>query len=506
MMLIAALASVAIVTQDQAALRAAPRDSAAQQAVLWQGDTLEIRAERMDYLQVYDHRRERAGYIRASQVKTTSLRPDEAPELLSVLRFVRDTPGAEALGIGYAAAYLKAAPANSITAEPFDAIGSMAERLARRASAGRQGKAGETVASHLEVAAQYGVTFKSYERNGSGDVVTQLCYEGEAFRRVVGLAPTPEQRARAVLGLTRADCIDPNLRPGERLQLDRWRADVLEQVDGSQFAALPETLKNRLRMRRAGVWAELAFEQARAAVIARTPAQAAASPAGPAASGGVPMASQLAAQRAIAELAGINKAELSDDDGSDYTDAAIRVGASRWAAEPVLPSTAPLAILTEPGQPGETCVALIDVRPAAAASKTSAKTPLARRCTYGTVWPASASVQPAGRAVTLAVQTLAAWRELWVFRRQGDAWTIDVLPPAPSNPELGYIEFAGWVPGGDKLLTVREAHVEGRVRRSFEVTNLDTLGVDKQASSPALLVLFTKWQDPAWKRASVSLR
>ena len=34
------LATMAIVTQDQAALRAGPRDSAAQQAVLWQGDAL----------------------------------------------------------------------------------------------------------------------------------------------------------------------------------------------------------------------------------------------------------------------------------------------------------------------------------------------------------------------------------------------------------------------------------------------------------------------------------
>ncbi|MBV8633105.1 MAG: hypothetical protein JO002_01320, partial [Burkholderiaceae bacterium] len=61
-----ALAMVAIVTQDSAALRAAPRDSAQQQAVLWQGDTLEVRGERMGYLQVYDHRRERGGYILAS--------------------------------------------------------------------------------------------------------------------------------------------------------------------------------------------------------------------------------------------------------------------------------------------------------------------------------------------------------------------------------------------------------------------------------------------------------
>src|SRR5258706_7419964 len=140
---VAALASVAIVTQDQTALRAAARDSAAQQAVLWRGDVLEVRGERLGYLQVYDHRRERAGYVLASQVRGTSLTPEEAPELLAVLSFVRDTPGAEALGIGYAAAYLKAAPAGSISAEAFDAPASMAERLARRAAVKQQGRGAE---------------------------------------------------------------------------------------------------------------------------------------------------------------------------------------------------------------------------------------------------------------------------------------------------------------------------------------------------------------------------
>lgn len=140
MTIIAAAVVLAIVTQDQAALRASPKDTAQQQAVLWQGDSLEIRGEKQDFLQVYDHRRERAGYIRASQVRKVSLAPADAPELLSVVRFLRDTPGAESLGIGYAAAYLKAAPAAAITAEPFDALGSMADRLARRASS-KQGKA-----------------------------------------------------------------------------------------------------------------------------------------------------------------------------------------------------------------------------------------------------------------------------------------------------------------------------------------------------------------------------
>ena len=51
----------AIVVQDQASLRAAPRDGAQQQASLWQGEVLEVRGERLDYLQVWDHKRERGG-------------------------------------------------------------------------------------------------------------------------------------------------------------------------------------------------------------------------------------------------------------------------------------------------------------------------------------------------------------------------------------------------------------------------------------------------------------
>src|SRR5256885_17236291 len=62
-----------------------------------------------------------------------------SPALLAVLRFVQDTPGAEALGIGLAAAYLQAAPARTLAgaegAQAFDALGGFADRLARRASA-----------------------------------------------------------------------------------------------------------------------------------------------------------------------------------------------------------------------------------------------------------------------------------------------------------------------------------------------------------------------------------
>lgn len=470
MLAAAAVATMlAIVTQDQAALRAAPSATAAPHAQLWQGDLLEVRGQRLDHLQVYDYRRERAGYIRVSQVRTVDLTEAEAPQLLAVLRFVRDTPGAEALGMAYAAAYLKAVPAGQITAEPFDALGVLAERMARRAAA--QAAPSATVTAHMEVAAQYGVKFTSYEHNGS----LRLCYDGEAFRRVAAMGTpqaTPAQQARAVLALTRHDCVDPSLGPHQRQALDPWRAGLLDRMEPAAWAALDEVTKNRLRLRRAGVWAAIAFGQSRRGE-----------------------APQAAAQRALDELAGVNKAELGDDEAADYTEAALRVGAVRWAVEP-LPPVGRLGVQLRAGEPGQTCVQLMD------RSGT-----LAERCTYATVWAASARASADGRALVLAVQPMEGWAELWVWRRQADGWVLDVLPPAGSMPGLGYAEFAGWVPGtARKLLVAREARVEGRSIRRFEVLSLDTLATERYAGTPQVLAAFVRWADAQWRRGTVSLR
>jgi hypothetical protein len=466
---IAGEAATAIVIQDQAPLRAAPRDSAQQQVVLWQGDTLEIRGTRMEFLQVYDHRRERAGFVRRTQVRVLAMHPDDAPDLLAVVRFLRDTPGSEALGIAYAAAYLKAAPAASIGAEPFDALGGMAERLARRASSNKTKANDAVIAAHLEVAAAYGVTIRSREHDGR----MQLCYDGEAFRRVLALAASDEEKARAALALTRPECIDPDLTPTDRGNLDNWRADVLERAPR---AKLPEYLKNRLRMRNAAVWAGIAFEHARR---------------------GEPP--NEAASLAISELASVNRQELAEEDASAYSDAAVRVGASRWAAEASLPVITGLRVVTSVGEPGETCIKLVD-------GKHGESSPLLRKCTFGTVWSASACANAQGTVLALAVQPLEGWREMWVFRAGTDGWSVDVVPPTGDTPDLGYVEFAGWVPGGRKILAAREARIAGRFVQSFEVLDLQTLNVERHADKPDALSLFYRWQDPAWKRQTVSLR
>jgi hypothetical protein len=131
-----------------------------------------------------------------------------------VLRFLRDTPGQEALGIGYAAAYIRAASPETLRgpkgAEVLDALGTFADRLARRAtSSAASTKPGQaTLSAHLEVAMHCGVTFTTYEREGK----VTLCYEGDAFRRVLDMRSADGARARAALGLTqlvarRARCV-----------------------------------------------------------------------------------------------------------------------------------------------------------------------------------------------------------------------------------------------------------------------------------------------------------
>lgn len=203
--------------------------------------------------------------------------------------------------------------AEDIGADIFDALGTLADRLAQRASIRRSQSNERLLAAHIEVASTYGVMFKGIEQ----DAHVNLCYDGEAFRRVLALSnSSPQQRARAALGLTRPECVSPELPIIERQSWDLWRSEVLDRVETEKLSGY---LANRIKMRRAGVWAGVAFDLARQG-----------------------KSSKEAGQRAIDVLASVNKTELSEEDATSYTEAAVRVGASRWAAGPVEAPAAPL--------------------------------------------------------------------------------------------------------------------------------------------------------------------
>ncbi|MBQ0931767.1 hypothetical protein KAK07_00435 [Ideonella sp. 4Y16] len=473
----ATLAALALVGPDGAALRASPHDNAALHAQLTPGDTLELRGERLDHWQVWDHRRERGGFVKRSQLRVIGSGPQDAPGLLAVLRFLRDQPGAESLAIGYAAAYLQAVPARELGSEPFELIGTLAERLARRASAA--GASDPRLAAQLDAVAAYGVRLQGMERDGR----MRLCYDGAAWRQVLAMPQAgPEARGRAVLGLSRPECIDPALPVVEQDAQLRQHATLLGSLPDSAVATLPTELRQRLQMRRAAVWSALAFQQARRGEDMRS-----------------------AGEQAGAALAAVDKAQLPDEDQADYTEAAVRVGASRWAAQAPIatPASSHARFITRPGRPGETCVLLIDAAHAEA-------DPLLRRCTWGVAWAASAASHPRGEAATIAVQPLATWRELWLARRTAQGWTLEVLPPVAGNPlgeDLGYVEAAGWTAEPTpRLLLAREARTDGRWQRRFEVVQTADLSVERQASTPDLLLAFKRWADPVWRRDSVALR
>ncbi len=533
-MLLAMVASLAIVVSDHASVRSTPRSAATELTTLWQGDVVEIRGEQAEYLKVYSYRRERGGYLRNEAVRKVGLTEADAPELLAVMRFLRDTPGSEALGISYGAAYLKAVSPRAMTSEAFDAIGQMAERLADTASG--SGAQATSVAARLEVVSQFGVRMRSFERNGR----MQVCYDGELFSSILTQArSTAEPRAHAILALTRADCIEPDTSLTARAALDEERRDLLERV---QDTNLTPVTRSRVRARRAAVWSAIAFAQARHG-----------------------QQTAPAAQRALAELTAVHPADLGEIYQSEYADAVLRVSAIRWAtAQAAVGSRAPAAPLTGmpttiaataaplmqtparvaatavpltqaslravadnqaspaglavaaasilvPGgsltlsttagaEPGQACLTLEDSRPQ------RLKAILARRCTFGVIWLASAQTIPQTQALVLSVQPLESWRELWVFHQIAGKWLVDVISPGLDEPDEGYVEYAGFAPGTSRILLVREVKERARFRRWFEEVRLDDLVLVRQASTPELLRDFGRWQDVGWRRDTLALR
>lgn len=478
---------VGLIMQANTSLKSAPKDSARTLAVLWQGEWVEVRDERMDYLEVYDHKRERAGFVKVTHLRQSKFHQSETKEFLTLVRYLRDNRGSNSLGISLASAYLKAASVKEMNApegaEVLHAIGTFADRIAGKASSNlRLSKsASRYLSQQLEVATQYGVHFNNIEKNGQ----IKVCYDGEVYRQVLALPATPSIKASAALSLTNDTCSNPDLTPVEQAQLNRWRAEVMTKVpDGN----LPKYLKNRVEMRKASIFSTLSYAQTR---FAQHPEALKLS--------GIRASSPALMQEAMTAFSQVEKNELPDIDWPVYNNTAMLVNANRWALKNTRSkkTLGTLQLEMRAGKPGETCVTLMSKKQ---------KEPLAQRCTYSVVWPQSATINRKKNAIALAVQPMAGWSELWVFQKNKAGWHITALPPALREAGIGYVEFAGWAPNGKQILLAKESRSEGKYQRRYEVVNLASLAVQRQARDASILGAFRRWQDPSWKANSVSLR
>ncbi len=469
--------TVAVIAGDHVVLRSSPNRTAAQQAVLWKGDWLEVRGEQKGWLKVYDHRHERPGWVARPITRIVELDDKSAPALRAVVEFLRDAPGSESLGIAYAGLYLKVAPAGGIDAPLLVSLGTMAARLAHRAGA----EASDShAAEQLEVAQSWGLAFASFER--ADGVAT--CYDGAAFRQALVLSPSPIDRATAVLGLTDPACDSQTLGATERQAHDEAALALLDSADPVQIGG---PLGNRIRIRRAVTGARLAWAMGR-----RDDPKAGAT-----------------AETAVSAFARVDKTELADEDVADFEAAALEVAASRWAAGRAAPAAKndPKLVLT-PGEPGETCLVIgrSGDKPGNTPSDKPADDKSASRCTHGQVWTNSFRVAPDHASAVLAVEPLPGWLELWMFRRAADGWTVDVLAPTTDGVDLGYVELAGWSSDGKHAVIVREARSDGAVHRTFQNLTLDSLAIDKQTSTISGLGPARSWVTPEWRGRTLALR
>jgi hypothetical protein len=296
-------------------------------------------------------------------------------------------------------------------------------------------------------------------------------------------------RAHAALGATDPTCVDPTLPPSAALATAKWQAGVLNAVDPSALGSdVPASFGAELRVRRATVQATVAY------LAART--------------GDLALAKETCS-KAKRELALADRSALEDGERITYDEAAMRVTTVRWADEPEVARPASgLEIETGPGQPGQTCVRV--KRRAAPAL------PHFEHCTYAVVWPASIRLAPHDAAITLVTQPLAGWSEVLVLRPKQGGFVAETLTPAAIDPELGYVEPAGFSPDGARLLVVREARATGPlgapntlapwITKSFQVLKVEDLSVEKQAPALSNFPTFRRWASAEWQRGTLALR
>lgn len=470
MLALVAATTIAIVGGDKVALRTKPERTASLAQTLWKGDWLEVRGARKGWLEVYDHRHERPGWVAGKNVRVVEVDAASADALRAVVEYLRDTPGAETIGLAYAALYLKVAPRPD--AGIMDAIGVMGDRVAQAASTA----AGDAALEHLEVARSWGLAFRTGGADPGADDA-RTCYDGAAFREALALHPTPDEAATAALALTDPACAAPSETIGatERQAQAQARLAMLVAIDPTRVDG---PIGDRLRLRRVTLGAELAWAIARKGELAKAAE---------------------AAQAAVDAYARVDQRELADDDAAAFQEAALALASVRWAGAPVPAADkgAPALTVTAGADAGETCLAITPAKGAASP----------KRCTHGQVWASSYRVAPGGGAATLAVSPLPGWLELWMFRRAADGgWMLDILAPTTDGPDLGYVEVAGWSPDHARAIVVREARTDGVVRRTFQIVGLGTLDVDKEATTLAGLGAARAWASREWRQGTVALR
>ncbi|MGY0193503.1 hypothetical protein ACWA7J_00355 [Leptothrix sp. BB-4] len=463
-----------LVVVDQAALRAAPRDSAPLHLPLWRGEAMELRGASGDWVQVWDPQRERGGYLRATQVISLPTGPEAVPELAAQLRLLRQLPGSEALGIGLAAALIERAPAPWLAspagAEMLDTLVLLNERLAQRVQTAASGAQQTAAAAHAEVAQRYGFALRSVPRADGG---LQPCPAVQPAVLLRGHpAATPAQQARAALSLTRSDCLPADALPSQRRALLEQQVAWLDSLSPTALAPVD---RNRLLLRRASVLASLSFLQR----------------------DGTERATATLAFAAWSQLIAL---ELSPDEAPAVRDAALRLSPARWLLQPAVDAVqlGRFELRLQDGGPGETCLVLRH----ADAPDTS------RRCSHGRIHLNSARLSPDGSVVVLGVQPLDGWTELWRLDANG---RLDVLPPSGESPGLGAVEWAGWVPskgGKDRpqMLIAREADAGGRQLRRFEIYDTDLLQATRWVAEPGQLSTFQRSSDAAWRGNSTIAR
>lgn len=440
-------AATALVVPEQLPLRAAPRDAAPVLTPLIRGEALEVRGQQGDWLQVWDHGRERGGFVRSGALLAVEKEP---AALLVQLRLARQQLGSEGLGLGLAAALIEQADVDWLRgpqgAELLEHLIALQERLAARANAGSN-----SAALQAQVAARYGHPLRQLSR---ADGSQWLCPAAEPAQLLRGLpGASPSQQARAALQLTAGECAVGTL--AERLAL-------LQDIE---LKALTPPLRKSLLMRRAGLQASLAYAERADDAAARSRAQA-----------------------ALADWLRLNPAEFDDDDQAMLREAAIRVAPMRWLVQEAGSlKRGKLELRRVAGSsPGQSCLQIAEQT----------------HCSHGLLLWNSLRATPDGQALLLAVQPLDGWTELW---RLGADGSLQVLPPAAATPGVSAIGIAEWA-GSDRgqLLVAREAWVDGKALRRFEILPDGSLHAQplRWAGEAMLLAAFQRGAAAEWKAGS----